>query len=354
VDGQFFENGLFLKKIHPAPAKFFYFAPNWSINKGMNSKELPRLTIKRAGPRGFCAGVERAIQMVERALEKYGAPVYVRHQIVHNKHVVESLEAKGAIFVKELDEIPQGTQQPVLFSAHGVSKTIVENAKILNLFSIDATCPLVSKVHREVDLHDRMKRQVIMIGHKGHPEVLGTTGQLAKDKVLLVETIADVYALQVDDPDALSFVTQTTLSVDETAEIIEALTTRFPNILGPKKEDICYATTNRQAAVKAIAPQVDLFLVVGAKNSSNSMRLMETSKAYGAKNAYLIDDASMIDWSWFEGVTTLGLSSGASAPEVLVNGIIDTCRTKFDVTVEDVVIVEEDVVFNLPRILVAE
>jgi 4-hydroxy-3-methylbut-2-enyl diphosphate reductase len=314
---------------------------------------LTPLHIKRAGPRGFCAGVERAIQMVEKALEKFGAPVYVRHQIVHNKHVVEGLEAKGAIFVKELTDIPAGTQQPVLFSAHGVSKAVVEAAKNLNLFSIDATCPLVTKVHREVDLHDRLNRQVIMIGHKGHPEVLGTTGQLPAGKISLVENVDDVAALQVADENNLSFVTQTTLSVDETAEIIAALTQRFPNISAPKKEDICYATTNRQAAVKAIAPTVDLFLVVGAANSSNSMRLMETAKTHGAKNAYLIADASMIDRAWFEGVTALGLSSGASAPEVLVNGVIDACRAWFDVTVEDVVIVEEDVVFNLPRFLVA-
>lgn len=314
---------------------------------------LPALHIKRAGPRGFCAGVDRAIQMVEKALEKYGAPVYVRHQIVHNKYVVQSLEAKGAIFVKELTDIPPGTQQPVLFSAHGVSKAIVEAAKNLNLFAIDATCPLVTKVHREVDLHDRLNRQVIMIGHKGHPEVLGTTGQLEAGKVLLVETVSDVQALQVSDNDNLSFVTQTTLSVDETAEIIGALVGRFPNITGPKKEDICYATTNRQAAVKQIAPSVDLFLVVGAKNSSNSMRLMEASKAYGAKNAYLIDDASQIDWTWFEDVKTMGLSSGASAPEILVNGVIDACKTFFETTVEDVVVLEEDVVFNLPRFLIA-
>ena len=314
---------------------------------------LPALHIKRAGPRGFCAGVERAIQMVEKALEKYGAPVYVRHQIVHNKHVVEGLEAKGAIFVKELNEIPPGTTQPVLFSAHGVSKAVVEAAKNLNLFSIDATCPLVTKVHREVDLHDRLNRQVIMIGHKGHPEVLGTTGQLESGKVLLVESVADVQALQVSDNDNLSFVTQTTLSVDETAEIIGALLERFPNITGPKKEDICYATTNRQAAVKQIAPSVDLFLVVGAKNSSNSMRLMETSKTHGAKNAYLIDDASQIDWAWFDGVQILGLSSGASAPEVLVEGVIDACRQSFNVKLEDVITVEEDVVFNVPRFLVA-
>ena len=314
---------------------------------------LPALHIKRAGPRGFCAGVERAIQMVEKALEKFGAPVYVRHQIVHNKHVVEGLEQKGAIFVKELTEIPPGTQQPVLFSAHGVSKAVVEAAKNLNLFSIDATCPLVTKVHREVDLHDRLNRQVIMIGHKGHPEVLGTTGQLESGKVLLVESVADVNELQVTDENNLSFVTQTTLSIDETAEIIGALLARFPNITGPKKEDICYATTNRQAAVKQIAPTVDLFLVVGAKNSSNSMRLMETSKTYGAKNAYLIDDASQIDWIWFDGVQTLGLSSGASAPEVLVEGVITACRDHFDVTLQDVVVVEEDVVFNVPRFLAA-
>lgn len=315
---------------------------------------LPALHIKRAGPRGFCAGVERAIQMVEKALEKYGAPVYVRHQIVHNPYVVASLEAKGAVFVKELDEIPEGTAQPVLFSAHGVSKAVIENAKRLNLFAIDATCPLVSKVHREVDLHDRLKRQVIMIGHKGHPEVLGTTGQLPPGKVLLVETVADVTTLEVADPDNLSFVTQTTLSVDETADIIAALVARFPNINGPKKEDICYATTNRQSVVKVIAPTVDVFLVVGAKNSSNSNRLAETARQHGTRSAYLIDDATQIDWAWLEGANHIGLSSGASAPEILVQGVIDACRQRFDVTLEDVVTVREDVVFNLPRILVTE
>lgn len=313
----------------------------------------PSLHIKRAAPRGFCAGVERAILMVEKALEKFGAPVYVRHQIVHNKYVVESLEKKGAVFVKELDDIPVGTTQPVLFSAHGVAKSVNEHAKRLNLFSIDATCPLVTKVHREVDLHHRMNRRIIMIGHKGHPETLGTTGQLEPGRVTLVETVADVENLSIEEGTTLSYVTQTTLSVDETADIIAALHRRFPAIAGPKKEDICYATTNRQAAVKVIAPNVDLFLVVGAKNSSNSTRLMETAKAHGAKAAYLIDDASQIDWGWLAGVKTMGLSSGASAPEILVEGVVSACSLRFDVTIEDVVTAQEDVVFNLPRLLVA-
>jgi 4-hydroxy-3-methylbut-2-enyl diphosphate reductase len=315
------------------------------------SEKAP-LHILMAGPRGFCAGVERAILMVEKALEKFGAPVYVRHQIVHNPHVVSRLEAKGAIFVKELTDIPE-TTQPVLFSAHGVSKAIVQQAQERNFFQIDATCPLVSKVHREVDLHDRLKRQVIMIGHAGHPEVLGTTGQLPPGAVLLVQSVDDVATLGVNDETNLAYVTQTTLSVDETADIITALTTRFPQISAPKKEDICYATTNRQGAVKEIAPRVDLFLVVGAKNSSNSMRLMETAKQAGARQAYLIDDATQIDWNWFNGVHQMGLSSGASAPEDLVQGVVAACAERFTVTSEDIIVANEDVTFNLPRILAA-
>lgn len=310
------------------------------------------LHILLAGPRGFCAGVERAILMVEKALEKFGAPVYVRHQIVHNPHVVKRLEAKGAIFVKDLNDIPD-TTQPVLFSAHGVSKAVVAQAQDRNFFQIDATCPLVSKVHREVDLHDRLQRQVIMIGHAGHPEVAGTTGQLPPGAVALVETVADVAALHVKDENNLAYVTQTTLSVDETADIIAALNARFPHITAPKKEDICYATTNRQNAVKDIAPRVDLFLVVGAKNSSNSNRLKETALAAGTRQAYLIDDATDIDWSWFDGVRQMGLSSGASAPEDLVQGVIDAIAARYTVTTEDVIVATEDVTFNLPRILAA-
>ena len=313
----------------------------------------PPLHVMLAGPRGFCAGVERAILMVEKALEKFGSPVYVRHQIVHNRHVVKTLEEKGAVFVKELSDIPPGTTQPVMFSAHGVSRSVVAEAEHLNLFALDATCPLVSKVHREVAFLDRQARQVIMIGHEGHPEVLGTRGQLPEGAVLLVQTPDDVAALQVADENALAYVTQTTLSVDETADIIDALRARFPNIEGPKKEDICYATTNRQAAVKSIAPQADLFLVVGAKNSSNSMRLMETAKKYGAKAAYLIDDASQIEMAWFDGVRVLGLSSGASVPEELVQGVLTVARAHFNVTVEDIVTAVEDAVFNLPRVLAA-
>ncbi|HEY1097165.1 MAG TPA: 4-hydroxy-3-methylbut-2-enyl diphosphate reductase [Alphaproteobacteria bacterium] len=314
--------------------------------------EKTSLHILLAGPRGFCAGVERAILMVEKAIEKFGAPVYVRHQIVHNPHVVSRLEEKGAIFVKQLSDIPD-TQQPVLFSAHGVSKDVVAEAQERNFFHLDATCPLVTKVHREVDLHDRLKREVIMIGHAGHAEVLGTTGQLPPGQVLLVETVNDVATLQVKDPDNLAYVTQTTLSVDETADIIAALTDRFPNINAPKKEDICYATTNRQGAVKNIAPRADLFIVVGAKNSSNSNRLKEAALSAGAKNAYLIDDVTQLDWSWFEGVKTLGLSSGASAPDDLVQDIITACQERFATTMEDVIVFEEDVTFNLPRILAA-
>ncbi len=309
------------------------------------------LAIKLAGPRGFCAGVDRAIQMVERALEKYGSPVYVRHQIVHNKYVVAALEAKGAVFVKELTDIPSGTTQPVLFSAHGVAKSVVEAARNLNLFAIDATCPLVTKVHRQVDLYDRQQKQIIMIGHKGHPEVAGTTGQLVDGTVLLVENVADVEMLQVKNENNLAFVTQTTLSVDETADIIAALQSRFPNIDAPKKEDICYATTNRQAAVKVIAPFADLFLIVGGKNSSNSNRLVETAKNAGARAAFLIDDASEIDWAWFESVGVMGLSSGASAPEYLVQNVIENLSARFEVVVEDIVTVQEDVIFNMPRFL---
>lgn len=311
------------------------------------------LHVLLAAPRGFCAGVARAILMVEKALEKFGAPVYVRHQIVHNKHVVAGLEAKGAVFVKELTDIPQGTKQPVLFSAHGVSKAVVAQAQALNLFALDATCPLVTKVHHQVAFYDRKDKTIIMIGHKGHPEVLGTIGQLPAGQMHLVENVTDVAALTLDAADDLAFVTQTTLSVDETAEIIAALQVKFPNIEAPKKEDICYATTNRQAAVKAIAPRADLFLIVGGVNSSNSNRLVDAAKLAGAKTAYLIDDAGMIDWGWFDGVATLGLSSGASVPDELVQAVIDALRTRYDVTLEDVTVAQEDAVFNLPRVLAA-
>ncbi|MEM6491589.1 MAG: 4-hydroxy-3-methylbut-2-enyl diphosphate reductase, partial [Pseudomonadota bacterium] len=270
---------------------------------------LPPLRIVLAGPRGFCAGVDRAIEIVERALEKYGRPVYVRHEIVHNRHVVNSLEEKGAIFVKELDEVPDDAC--VIFSAHGVPKAVPAEAERRKMFYLDATCPLVSKVHREAERHHREGLQIVMIGHAGHPEVIGTMGQLPPGEVVLVEDVEQAQTVAVRDPDSLAFITQTTLSVDDTAEVVTALQTRFPNIQGPKKEDICYATTNRQEAVKAIAGQgVEAFLVVGAQNSSNSNRLVEVALKAGCEKAKLVASAADIDWAWFEGVASVGLSAG--------------------------------------------
>jgi 4-hydroxy-3-methylbut-2-enyl diphosphate reductase len=309
------------------------------------------LTLLLANPRGFCAGVDRAILMVERALEKYGAPVYVRHQIVHNKHVVSALEKKGALFVKELEEIPNGTTQPVLFSAHGVSKEVTARAKELGFFVLDATCPLVTKVHNQIDFYHRKEKEIIMIGHQNHPEVIGTMGQLSKGAVQLVENVTDVQNLKVKDQNNLCFVTQTTLSIDETADIIEALRNRFPTIEAPKKEDICYATTNRQTAVKQIAQRADFFLIVGGKNSSNSNRLVDAALLAGAKKAVLIDDLSMLDWNWFNHSSVVGLSSGASAPEYLVQDILQAFYERFDTTVEMITSTVEDVVFNIPRVL---
>ena len=314
----------------------------------MNNK--PDMTILLANPRGFCAGVDRAIQIVERALEKYGSPVYVRHEIVHNKYVVESLKAKGAIFVESLNEIPDD-RQPVIFSAHGVPKRVPAEAKRREMFFIDATCPLVSKVHKEAERHFAKGRQVILIGHAGHPEVEGTMGQLPKRAVLLVETIHDVEELQVDNPENLSFCTQTTLSVDDTADIVKALEMRFPSIVGPAHEDICYATTNRQNAVKAIAEQCDAMIVIGAPNSSNSNRLVEVGANYGCAKSMLVQRSHDLDWAWLEGVKTLGLTAGASAPEILVEEVIDAIAERYAVTVETYSITEENVVFNIPRIL---
>ncbi|MCB9979823.1 MAG: 4-hydroxy-3-methylbut-2-enyl diphosphate reductase [Rhodospirillales bacterium] len=310
----------------------------------------PNLHILLAAPRGFCAGVDRAIQIVERALEKYGAPVYVRHEIVHNKYVVESLRAKGAIFVEELEEIPQDGQ-PVIFSAHGVPKSVPEAAVQREMFYIDATCPLVSKVHKEAERHFREGRQIILIGHAGHPEVIGTMGQLPEGAVLLVETLADVAGLSVSDPSRLSYCTQTTLSVDDTAEIVRALQEKYPQIAGPSREDICYATTNRQEAVKQIAARCDMVLVIGAPNSSNSNRLVEVAKSYGCAQAYLIRDAEDLAELDLRPVRTLGLTAGASAPEVLVTSVIDRLRQASPVTVEEVTLAQEHVVFNIPRIL---
>jgi 4-hydroxy-3-methylbut-2-enyl diphosphate reductase len=306
------------------------------------------LTILLCGPRGFCAGVDRAIKIVEAALERHGAPVYVRHEIVHNRHVVEGLEAKGAVFVEELDEVPDGV--PVIFSAHGVPKSVPEEAERRGLYALDATCPLVTKVHRGAERWHRKGRSIVLIGHKGHPETAGTLGQLPEGAALLVETAADVAALEVKDPGNLAYATQTTLSVDDTAEIVAALKARFPNIEGPKKEDICYATTNRQAAVKAVAPRCDALLVVGAPNSSNSNRLVEVALAAGCPRALLVRDAAAIDWDSLAEVGTLGLTAGASAPEILVQEIIEAARARRgEVRVEEVTVAEENIIFRLPR-----
>ena len=309
------------------------------------------LTILLASPRGFCAGVDRAIQIVERALERYGRPVYVRHEIVHNRFVVENLEAQGAIFVDELDEVPD--DRPVVFSAHGVPKSVPAEAARRNLLYVDATCPLVSKVHREAERHAQSGRTVILIGHAGHPEVIGTMGQLPPGKVVLVEDVAQAETLTVADPENLAYATQTTLSVDDTTGIVSALRRRFPSIQGPKMEDICYATTNRQAAVKAIAQRCDAMVVIGAPNSSNSMRLVEVAANYGCARSRLVQRAADMDWGWLGEARRLGITAGASAPELLVDELIEACRTRYDVTVEEVRTTEESVAFKLPRALVA-
>ena len=307
-----------------------------------------------AAPRGFCAGVDRAIQIVERALEKYGAPVYVRHEIVHNKFVVDSLRDKGAVFVEELSEIPPDEgddKRPVIFSAHGVAKSVPERAEERNMFYIDATCPLVSKVHMEAERYHKFGRQIILIGHAGHPEVVGTMGQLPDGAVLLVETVDDVASLEVDDAGRLAYCTQTTLSVDDTADIVAALQAKFPKIDGPKKEDICYATTNRQAAVKAIGKEAEALIVIGAPNSSNSNRLVEVGALHGCEKAMLVQRAADIDWSWLDGVNVLGVTAGASAPEILVDEVIEAARAHFDVSIREVAITKENVNFKIPRIL---
>ena len=310
------------------------------------------LTVFLANPRGFCAGVERAIAIVERALEQYGAPVYVRHEIVHNRFVVESLEAKGAVFVEELIEVPEGV--PVIFSAHGVPKEVPDEAERRHLFYLDATCPLVSKVHREAERHERTGHQILLIGHAGHPEVIGTMGQVPEGAILLVEDVEEAERVVVDDPENLAYITQTTLSVDDTSEIIAVLKRRFPAIHGPKKEDICYATTNRQEAVKEIARRCDALLVVGAPNSSNSQRLVEVARREGCPRALLVQRAADIDWSRLAGIERLGITAGASAPEVLVEEVVAACRERFEVSVQNISGVVEDVTFKLPKELTAK
>ncbi len=310
---------------------------------------LPPLKLYLAAPRGFCAGVDRAIKIVEMAIEKWGAPVYVRHEIVHNKFVVDGLRDKGAVFVEELDECPD--DRPVIFSAHGVPKSVPDAAKARQMVFVDATCPLVSKVHIEAQRHSDQGLQMIMIGHEGHPETVGTMGQLPDGEVLLVETPEDVALVDVRDPDQLAYVTQTTLSVDDTADIVAALKDRFPKIVGPHKEDICYATTNRQEAVKAMGPKCDAILVVGAPNSSNSKRLVEVGARAGCKYAQLVQRATDIDWRSLEGITSIGITAGASAPEVLINEVIDAFKARYDVTSEMVETAVENVEFKVPRIL---
>ena len=304
-----------------------------------------------ANPRGFCAGVDRAIQIVEMALEKYGAPVYVRHEIVHNKYVVEGLENRGAIFVDELDEVP--SDKPVVFSAHGVPKSVPEEAESRKMLYIDATCPLVSKVHREAERYDRQGAEIIMIGHKGHPEVIGTMGQLREGAIHLVEGPEDVEQLELANTDNVAYITQTTLSLDDTSEIISKLKQKFPSIQDPKKEDICYATTNRQNAVKALAEKVEVVLIIGAPNSSNSRRLVEVARKVGCKSM-LIQRASEIDWSLFDGVEAVGISAGASAPEVLVEEVMEAFKSRYNVCLENVLTIEENVTFKVPAILMKD
>ncbi|WP_457649785.1 4-hydroxy-3-methylbut-2-enyl diphosphate reductase [Profundibacter sp.] len=310
--------------------------------------KLP-LTLYLAAPRGFCAGVVRAIKIVEQAIDKWGAPVYVRHEIVHNKFVVDGLREKGAVFVEELDECPD--DRPVIFSAHGVPKSVPNAARVRNMTYVDATCPLVSKVHIEAERHNENGLQMVMIGHDGHPETVGTMGQLPAGEVLLVETASDVAKLDVRDPNKLAYITQTTLSIDDTAEIVAALKARFPAIIGPHKEDICYATTNRQEAVKEIAAKSDAILVIGAPNSSNTRRLVEVGAAAGCDYSHLVQRAKDIDWRALDGIKSLGLAAGASAPEVLVDEVIDAFRDRYDVTVELVETAKEHVEFKVPRIL---
>lgn len=316
------------------------------MNAPFPKPDKPDLRLLLAAPRGFCAGVDRAIEIVERALARYGAPVYVRHEIVHNRFVVDGLRAKGAIFVEELDEVPDGA--PVVFSAHGVPKSVPAEATVRGLDWLDATCPLVSKVHRQAERQIEAGRHILFIGHKGHPEVIGTFGQVPDGNMTLVETLEDVAGLDFPADAPLSFLTQTTLSVDDTAEIVEAIKARFPQVVAPKAEDICYATSNRQSAVKAIAGECQLVLVIGAPNSSNSLRLVEVAERCGATGR-LIQRGAEIDEAWFDGVTTMGLTAGASAPETLVQEVIDRIASFRNVAVEQVVTAEEKITFKLPR-----
>jgi 4-hydroxy-3-methylbut-2-enyl diphosphate reductase len=310
-----------------------------------------RLKVLLASPRGFCAGVDRAIQIVERAIAKYGAPVYVRHEIVHNRHVVERLRAVGAIFVEELEECPD--DRPVVFSAHGVPKSVPAEAERREMIYLDATCPLVSKVHVEAERHYDEGREIVLIGHAGHPEVVGTMGQLPAGAVTLIQTVEQARAFTPRNPANLAFVTQTTLSLEDTAEMVDALRRRFPDIAAPHKEDICYATTNRQEAVKVLADRCDLLLVVGARNSSNSVRLVEVGLKAGARAAKLVDEADHIDWGWFDGVETLGLTAGASAPELLVQGVMAALDARYDIEIEEIATRRETVTFKLPRAISA-
>lgn len=309
----------------------------------------PQLTVYMAAPRGFCAGVDRAIKIVEMALEKWGKPVYVRHEIVHNKYVVDELKLKGAIFIKEVDEAPN--DRPIIFSAHGVPKSVPLEAQTRDMIYVDATCPLVSKVHIEADRHFENGLQIIMIGHAGHPETIGTMGQLPEGGVLLVENTEDVEKLIVRNPNKLAYVTQTTLSIDDTAEVVEALKVRFPAIVGPHKEDICYATSNRQAAVKEIAPDVDALLVIGAPNSSNSQRLVEVAKKAGCNNSQMVQRAAEINWSSLIDIKSIGITAGASAPEILVKEVVDALKERFEVKTHFVETATENVNFKVPRIL---
>jgi 4-hydroxy-3-methylbut-2-enyl diphosphate reductase len=321
-----------------------------SVPEAPATGQKPPLKVLLCSPRGFCAGVVRAIDTVELALARYGAPVYVRHEIVHNRYVVESLKAKGAVFVEELDEIPE-TGAPVIFSAHGVPKSIPQEAQKRNFFALDATCPLVTKVHREAEIHHKRGREIVLIGHAGHPEVVGTIGQLPAGVITLVQSVAEVASFAPRDPGTLAYVTQTTLSVDDTADIVAALKARFPSIHGPHKEDICYATTNRQEVVKKVAPMVDAMVVVGSPNSSNTQRLKEVAERAGCTRAALVERAKDIDWSMFDAITSIGITAGASAPEVLVEEVIGAFAERYTVSVDSITTADEDMFFPLPRVL---